>query len=104
MGVPRVIAPPMRCPACSHENSPNARVCSACGAALTASQAESRPATAFDPIPGTGGGAVSEYGVTLPSTPAAPEPGLGSEISRFENYEIIRKEDGSLWELGRGAM
>ena len=96
----------MRCPACSHENSPNVRVCSACGAALTASAAEARPATAFEAFPGTGGGAgpVSEYGVTLASTPSAPQGVAGTDVTRFENYEILRKEDGALWELGRGAM
>ena len=24
--------------------------------------------------------------------------------TRFEHYEVLRRDDGSLWELGRGAM
>jgi serine/threonine protein kinase len=46
-------------------------------------------------------GAGTDFGV------ASERPGPRSadpESIRFEHYEILRKEDGSLWELGRGAM
>jgi serine/threonine protein kinase len=26
------------------------------------------------------------------------------EVDRYKQYEVLRREDGSLWELGRGAM
>jgi hypothetical protein len=26
------------------------------------------------------------------------------EAERYQQYEVLRREDGSLWELGRGAM
>ncbi len=26
------------------------------------------------------------------------------EAERYQHYEVLRREDGSLWELGRGAM
>src|ERR1700722_9467332 len=26
------------------------------------------------------------------------------EVDRYKQYEVLRHEDGSLWELGRGAM
>jgi serine/threonine protein kinase len=46
-------------------------------------------------------GAGTDFGVPAERPgPSSPEPGS----VRFEHYEILRKEDGSLWELGRGAM
>jgi serine/threonine protein kinase len=46
-------------------------------------------------------GAGTDFGVAAErSGPRSPDP----ETVRFEHYEIMRKEDGSLWELGRGAM
>jgi serine/threonine protein kinase len=27
-----------------------------------------------------------------------------AEIEKFEHFQVLRREDGSLWELGRGAM
>jgi serine/threonine protein kinase len=46
-------------------------------------------------------GAGTDFGVAAErSGPRSPNP----ENVRFEHYEILRKEDGSLWELGRGAM
>jgi hypothetical protein len=34
------------------------------------------------------------------SEPAQPE----LEVQRFENYEVVKREDGTPVELGRGAM
>jgi serine/threonine protein kinase len=62
------------------------------------------PATGFDVNPASAGGmsgAGTDFGVAAErSGPRSPNP----ENVRFEHYEILRKEDGSLWELGRGAM
>ncbi|MBV8413831.1 MAG: serine/threonine protein kinase, partial [Verrucomicrobia bacterium] len=27
-----------------------------------------------------------------------------ADAERYQHYEVLRQEDGSLWELGRGAM
>src|SRR5262249_59935245 len=27
-----------------------------------------------------------------------------AEAERYQHYEVLRRDDGSLWELGRGAM
>ena len=35
--------------------------------------------------------------------PVGP-PGFASEGETFQHYQVLRREDGSLWELGRGAM
>ncbi|HET6409509.1 MAG TPA: serine/threonine-protein kinase, partial [Chthoniobacteraceae bacterium] len=46
-------------------------------------------------------GAGTDFGVPAEQVPS----GGGQPPSvRFEHYEILRKEDGSPWELGRGAM
>jgi serine/threonine protein kinase len=46
-------------------------------------------------------GAGTDFGVPAERVPpAGPHP----STIRFEHYEILRKEDGSPWELGRGAM
>jgi serine/threonine protein kinase len=46
-------------------------------------------------------GAGTDFGVAREQPgPRSAEP----DTVRFEHYEIMRKEDGSLWELGRGAM
>jgi serine/threonine protein kinase len=79
------------------------RTCRACGEPLSESAAVS-PATGFDVNPASAGGmsgAGTDFGVAAErSGPRSPDP----ENVRFEHYEIMRKEDGSLWELGRGAM
>jgi serine/threonine protein kinase len=88
----------MRCPVCQTENPPTARVCSHCGGGLTSSAAGSG-------LAGTGGfpgGPISDD--REPARPAAEPLAPGSLPERFENYEILRKADGTLWELGRGAM
>lgn len=93
----------MRCHACSHENPPGVRTCRACGEPLTESAAAS-PATGFDVNPASAGGmtgAGTDFGV--PAEQPGPR-GNEPDSVRFEHYEILRKEDGSLWELGRGAM
>ena len=86
----------MRCPICQTESPPNARVCTRCGGALAESAAGSA-------IAGTGGfaGPISSGPPTqhLPSASA-----FGDMPERFDSYEILRKPDGTLWELGRGAM
>jgi serine/threonine protein kinase len=93
----------MRCHACSHENSPGVRTCRACGEPLSESVAAGL-GTGFDVSAASVGGvtmAGNDFGVT------AEHPGPSSEPPAsvsFEHYEILRKEDGSLWELGRGAM
>ena len=38
-----------------------------------------------------------------PAGPVAP-PGFVYESETFQHYQVLRREDGSLWELGRGAM
>ncbi len=86
----------MRCPACQTENLPAARVCTRCGGALTDSAAGSG-------LAGTGGfpgGPISAG----ESQPMPPPLAPGQLPERFESYEILRKADGTLWELGRGAM
>ena len=37
------------------------------------------------------------------SSPAEPTA-AASNLHRFQHYEILKREDGTLWELGRGAM
>ena len=27
-----------------------------------------------------------------------------ADAERYQHYEVLRREDGSLWELGRGTM
>jgi serine/threonine protein kinase len=93
----------MRCHACSHENPPGVRTCRACGEPLTESAAAS-PGTGFDVNPASAGGmtgAGTDFGVPAERV---PPPGPHPSTIRFEHYEILRKEDGSPWELGRGAM
>lgn len=93
----------MRCPACSHENPSGVRSCRACGEPLSESVAAGL-GTGFDVSPASTGGATgggTDFGV--PAERQGPFA-TGFDVSRFENYEIIRKQDGSLWELGRGAM
>jgi serine/threonine protein kinase len=34
----------------------------------------------------------------------AEQPGMPEAAALFDDFEIARREDGSLWELGRGAM
>ena len=36
--------------------------------------------------------------------PRAEDNGPARAAGRFEHYEVLRREDGDLWELGRGAM
>jgi serine/threonine protein kinase len=89
----------MRCPACQAENPPTAPTCNRCGGPLSESVAGSA-------LGGTGGFGAGGPLQTEPradrGSGIAPPPSQIPE--RFENYEILRKEDGSLWELGRGAM
>jgi len=65
----------MRCPACQTEIPKDASACVKCAAAH-----ESRHTAELPPPPST----------------AVPE--------RLENFQIARRPDGSLWELGRGTM
>lgn len=67
-----------------------------CGGAL----AESAAGSGLAGTGGFAGGPISE-GEPRPTPPPLP-PGQLPE--RFESYEILRKADGTLWELGRGAM
>ena len=94
----------MRCPACFHDNPMGVSTCVSCGQPLGESAQGARPGTAFEGVPGTAGGPVSEYGGTI----EMPGPGLPAQgavpMMRFENYAILQKEDGAAWELGRGAM
>jgi serine/threonine protein kinase len=46
-------------------------------------------------------GAGTDFGVPAERVPAG---GAVPNAVRFEHYEILHKEDGSPWELGRGAM
>ena len=62
------------------------RVCSVCGGQLSAA--------------GTCLGCLLRDGLHDPC--AEPNPGFSSGI--FGDFEVSRREDGSLWELGRGAM
>lgn len=87
----------MRCPVCQTENSPTARVCTRCGGAL----AESAAGSGLAGTGGFGGGPISSG---EPERPAPPPLAPGEMPERFESYEILRKADGTLWELGRGAM
>src|SRR3954463_2845319 len=34
----------------------------------------------------------------------ADQSGASEPVALFDDFEIARREDGSLWELGRGAM
>ncbi len=40
----------------------------------------------------------------FPSPNTSPPPSPHAPQPRYEHYEILRREDGTLWELGRGAM
>ena len=40
----------------------------------------------------------------LPRPGAEVLPPLSYESETFQHYQVLRREDGSLWELGRGAM
>ena len=56
-------------------------------------------------MPGTGGFGANPLSRERESDQAGtPPPPMGVLPTKFESYEIMRKEDGSLWELGRGAM
>jgi eukaryotic-like serine/threonine-protein kinase len=66
------------------------RICGTCGTALA-------PHDEFCPVCAFRGALKSDETATEPSD---PEP----EASRFGHYEILRHADGSLFELGRGAM
>ena len=41
--------------------------------------------------------------LSLPLSAALVEVEM-AEAERYQHYEILKREDGSLWELGRGAM
>ncbi|MBV8098835.1 MAG: protein kinase [Verrucomicrobia bacterium] len=64
------------------------RTCQTCGATLA-------PQDEFCPVCAFRGALQSDEAATEPSEPPA---------SRFGHYEILRHDDGSLFELGRGAM
>jgi eukaryotic-like serine/threonine-protein kinase len=66
------------------------RVCKTCGTALA-------PHDEFCPVCAFRGALKSDETATEPSD-------LEPEASRFGHYEILRHDDGSLFELGRGAM
>jgi serine/threonine protein kinase len=66
------------------------RICGTCGTALA-------PHDEFCPVCAFRGALKSDETATEASD---PEP----EASRFGHYEILRHQDGSLFELGRGAM
>jgi hypothetical protein len=75
------------------------RTCSVCGTPLSAAS-ESCPACMLRiGLPGKveTGGSSSE-----PECDDPPQPEL--EVGRFENYEVVKREDGTPIELGRGAM
>ena len=65
-------------------------ICPTCGAVLS-------PQAQFCPVCALRGALGSDETATEPSD---PEP----KATRFGNYEILRHDDGSLFELGRGAM
>lgn len=54
-------------------------------------------------LAGTGGFAGGPISTGEPR-PTPPPLAPGQLPERFESYEILRKADGTLWELGRGAM
>ena len=64
------------------------RICQTCGTTLA-------PQDEFCPVCAFRGALESDDAVTEPTEPPA---------SRFGHYDILRHEDGSLFELGRGAM
>ncbi|HYZ72503.1 MAG TPA: hypothetical protein VE641_05450 [Chthoniobacterales bacterium] len=66
------------------------RICRTCGTTLAAHDE-------FCPVCAFRGALKSDETATEPSD---PEP----EASRFGHYKILRRDDGSLFELGRGAM
>jgi hypothetical protein len=66
------------------------RICQTCGATLA-------PQDEFCPVCASRGALQSDETATGPSD-------LEPEASRFGHYEILRHEDGPLFELGRGAM
>ena len=41
---------------------------------------------------------------SLPTPPAPRPDGFVNEGETFQHYQVLRRPDGSLWELGRGAM
>ncbi len=65
-------------------------ICQTCGAVVS-------PHVQFCPVCALRGALGSDETATEPSKPADP-------ATRFGQYEILRHEDGSLFELGRGAM
>jgi len=66
------------------------RICRTCGATLA-------PHDEFCPICAFRGALESDEDATEPSEPVPA-------LTRFGHYEILQQEDGSLCELGRGAM
>ncbi|MEQ1862977.1 MAG: serine/threonine-protein kinase, partial [Chthoniobacteraceae bacterium] len=75
----------------------SAKSCEKCGAALVESAAGSG-------LAGTGGFLDGPISSGEPARPMPSPLAPGEMPARFENYEIMRKADGTLWELGRGAM
>lgn len=99
----------MRCPACQNENLPTASVCVKCGAELPVRDfSDASLGTIYEVSAGTGGeptglssaeeGPTAQVGVPLAAVVQGAIP------ERFENYQLLRKPDGTIWELGRGAM
>src|SRR3984885_5231560 len=66
------------------------RICRTCGATLA-------PQDEFCPVCAFRGALESDEAATEPSEPVPA-------VTRFGHYEILKHEDGSLFELGRGAM
>ena len=50
------------------------------------------------------GGLVEETVVDPSHAPAVPPPAAGPDATVYGDFEITRRDDGTLWELGRGAM
>ena len=97
----------MRCSACQTDNPDSARTCAKCGAKLPAADfSDAAMGTMYEGAGGTGGevAPLSSYEGPTVQVGAEPEIPAGAIPSRIENYEILRKPDGTLWELGRGAM
>src|ERR1700732_4358224 len=72
------------------------RTCAACGTNFSATR-EFCPVCLLR-------GALSEVEGSEPSEEVQVDSSPGRLVQRFENYEVVRDEDGKPMELGRGAM